>query len=416
MRFHVSNGGRLFVVALAAGTLLRLVQTATSLGSLDALMWFRWVELVERTGILRSYLYSELMNHPPLALVVARAVNAAGAAFGLEFNDSFRIVQAMADIGTALLLVRIARRLEAKNAHAAAMMFFLSPAAIFISGFHCNSDPLMVMLLAAAVLMVLEQRPLSAGVLLALSVGIKIVPLLAGPLLLLALRGTRARALFLLAAAATSALIFVPGFVVSGPLFLKQVFGYTGMTTGWGWNLVAGYTGKWTGWRGLAEAMRYLSFVTIAALAALWIRELRGGRAILPVVSAGASKRTGRIACPPQAVGITYLIVLFFAPGFGVQYLFWILPWLAFVLPRRAALALHGLVSAFAFTVYTVWSDGWPWWFADGSSSPAAAQMTANVGLVVWVAIGAAALFALRRRYSSSSSSPPALLYFLVLL
>lgn len=406
----MTNGRRFFLFAIASGTLLRIVQTATSLGSLDALMWFRWVELVERTGILRSYLYSELMNHPPLALFVARAVNAAGVACGLEFNDSFRIVQAAADIGTALLLVRIARVLGAKNEYAGATIFFLSPATIFISAFHCNSDPLMTMLLAAAVLMVLEQRPIAAGVVLALAVGIKILPLLVGPLLLFALRGVRARALFLAAAIAVSAAIFVPGFVVSGPLFFTQIFGYQGMTTGWGWSLVFGYTGKWTGHRELSRIVPAMSWVMVAALVALWIAELRRPSS----VQSSALRRP--LSPLPQVIGISYLIVLFFAPGFGVQYFFWVLPWLAFALPRRAALAMHGLISAFAFTVYTVWSKGWPWWFANGSSSPAAAQMTANVGLIVWVAMGAAALYALWRRYSSSSSSPPALLYFLVLL
>ncbi|HEV7238665.1 MAG TPA: glycosyltransferase 87 family protein [Thermoanaerobaculia bacterium] len=378
----VWNGRRLFIVAIAVGTVLRLVQTATSIGTIDALMWFRWVELIERVGILQSYRYSQLMNHPPFALLLARTVNAVGVACGLEFNDSLRIVQAAADVGTALLLVGIARRLGAKNEYFAAAMFFLSPATIFISAFHCNNDPLMTMLLAAAVLMVLDERPLPAGALLALAVSIKIVPLLVGPLLLFAFRGTRARVLFLAAASVTSAILFLPGFVVNGPQFLKQIFGYTGMTTGWGWRLVAVYVAKWTGSHGLSRALTYLGFVMIAALVVLWIAEVRRGE---------IRERLPRLIC------ISYLLVLFFAPGFGVQYMFWFLPWLAFALPKRAALAMHGLISAFVFTAYTAWSDGWPWWFADGSSTPLATQITAQSGLVAWVAIGAAAFYALWR-------------------
>ncbi len=393
---------RLFIAAIALGTLLRLVQLATSLGTLDALLWFNWATLIERVGILRSYQYNAMMNHPPLVLLIARGVNAIGSACGLEFNDSFRLLQCAADVVTALLLVGIARTFGAKNEYAAAAMFFLSPAAIFISAFHCNSDPLMMMLLTAAVLMVVRERPAIAGVLLALAVGIKIVPLLVGPLLLFALRGTKARLLFLATAAVTSAIIFVPGIVVSGPLFLRRVFGYTGSPTGWGWMLLGVLIGKLTGFRGLALAAQYLTYVMVAALGALWVAEW---------------KRDDRRERLVQMVGVGYLVVLFLARGFAVQYLFWILPWLGFTLPRRAALALHGLVSVLLFMLYTFWSYGWPWWFARASRTPQEGAIAAYVGLVVWAAMGAAALYSIRRRYSSSSSSsPPALLYFLVLL
>src|SRR5207244_8376913 len=57
-------------------------------------------------------------------------------------------------------------------------LFALSPVSLMVSGFHGNTDPVMVMLLVCAVWMCLRNRPVLAGLFFALSCQIKIVPLL----------------------------------------------------------------------------------------------------------------------------------------------------------------------------------------------------------------------------------------------
>jgi uncharacterized membrane protein YphA (DoxX/SURF4 family) len=89
-------------------------------------------------------------------------------------------------------------------------------------------------------------------------------------------------------------------------------------------------------------------------------------------------------------------MVLFLAPGFGVQYLYWPLPFLAFALPRIAAVAVHAIISVYLFAVYTVWSQGWPWWFAENRGSPQAVEALSKGGLVLWLLLGVAAVVALR--------------------
>ena len=51
-----------------------------------------------------------------------------------------------------------------------------------VSGFHGNTDPVMVMFLVLAAHMCLKERPILAGLFLALSCQIKIVPLLFVPI------------------------------------------------------------------------------------------------------------------------------------------------------------------------------------------------------------------------------------------
>src|SRR5207253_1809631 len=56
-------------------------------------------------------------------------------------------------------------------------LFALSPVSLMVSGFHGNTDPVMVLFLVCAVWMCLRNQPVMAGLFLALSCQIKIVPL-----------------------------------------------------------------------------------------------------------------------------------------------------------------------------------------------------------------------------------------------
>src|SRR5262249_52392570 len=57
-------------------------------------------------------------------------------------------------------------------------------------------------------------------------------------------------------------------------------------------------------------------------------------------------------------------LFLVVTPGFGIQYLSWLLPWLVF-LPLEAMLIYQVCTAVFMFQVYTFWSDGFPWNLAD---------------------------------------------------
>ena len=376
----------ILVAGLILGSLLRAVQIATSIGSVDVVFWMRHVNAVETYGSLRAYLASTFVNHPPFGLEIARWTWRAGSLAGLEFHDSFRLLQSLADLGTALVLWRLAPAVG-RSGTWAALLFYLSPAAIFVSAFHCNSDPLMVFFLALAMLFVVRQRPVLAGVEIGAAVGIKIIALAVAPLLLLAWIDRRARRRFLLTALATGALVFVPGLVASGSVMVRNIFGYTGWKGGWGFVLISdlvdhvlprNFPGDPTSM--LVPAL-ILSMVALWGAEAWWIR--RHGLAI------------GRL---PQTAGVAYLLILFLATGFMPYYLIWALPFVAFLFTARGALVMHGLISAYLFTLYTSWAHEWPWVYAEGGRSTSS-PVVGIFGLVVWASLGVAAVRLLRKLY-----------------
>ena len=347
---------RILVAVIAAGVVLRVLHLATSLGTADSVTWTRNVMLTERFGVLGAYLHDSGLNHPPLGLAIARLMSDAGALLGVQFPDMFRLLQTLADVVTTLALARLA------GLHAATL-FMLSPAAIFISGFHCQSDPLMTMFL---VLAVASRRPLVAGVLIGCAAGIKIIALVALPLILLRFRG-RDILYYMGGAAAVLALVFGPAVAVTGTAVLRNVFGYTGLFVSWGLNYVL---------RPTPFVRRAITFGLLGSLVLLWLWELRR-RSEDPL-------RTARV------VGIALLLVLVLAPGFGVQYLFWPLPFLGLMLRRNEALALHGIISAFLFAMYTAWSGGWPWWFGMESAGIAGVYWALGVWGALVIALGLA--------------------------
>jgi len=365
------------------GAVLRAVQLATSIGSVDAYFWSRHVEFAEKLGVLGAYQASRVINHPSLGLQIAVWTKQAGALFGLQLFDSFRILQSTADVVTAMALYVLGRRVSQETGVWLALAFFLSPTAIFVSAFHCNSDPMMVMFIVLAILAAAKDRPILAGLLIAAATGIKIIAFPALPLILFAFRGWRARIRFLGTAALVGALIFVPPLLVSGWIAIRNIFGYTGWRGAWGIPLVIDIVDLAFPRIAPKDPGGMVTPILILALVSLWGREAWRARADHELDPA-------RLA---RVIGLAFLLVLFLAPGFGVQYLLWPLPYLAFLFRRKAALVLHGVISVFVFWLYTSWAGEWPWVYADGGhNSPGVAIF----GLVVWAAIGWAAISAWR--------------------
>jgi hypothetical protein len=165
---------------------------------------------------------------------------------------------------------------------------------------------------------------------------------------------------------------------VNGWTFVERVFGYTGFVRAWGIPLVAHVVKATTG---IDVPLGWLTYALVVTLMALWI-----------------VMRRMRVEQLPALITTTFLIVLFLAPGFGVQYLYWPLPFVAFALPKQAAFAFHAVVSAYLFAIYTAWSGGWPWWFAEKANDPRVATALSQSGVVLWLLLGVAAVVALRRQ------------------
>ena len=360
---------RAFVGLLAAALALRLILIATSFGSTDALLMTSWAHIAERFGVPRSYLYAQYLNHPPLALWIAATADRIGTLIGLEFPDIFRLLQTIADMVTAAILFKMSRSREI------VAFFFASPAAIFLSGFHCNSDPTMVALLVAAV-WIASRTAAGSGALLGAASGIKIAPLPLIPFFLLQMSWTR-RVLFSLLLCASVVIPYVPVVRVTGWVSIRNIFGYSGSGYEWGFCGI----GLLIRNRTFAELYaQYGRFVVIAALGCLLIFHWK------------------RPSPLPAMIGVALLTMNFFAPGFGVQYLVWPLPFLLFAVPRRLAYALSAALSVFLFATYTIWSGEFPWWFANAASPDINHRLVALLAFPLWILYGVAIVAALRHQ------------------
>jgi len=384
---------RTFATLMAAGIIVRLVLTMTSLGTNDVVFMMMWADLADRFGIAHAYAHHKDLNHPPLALLLFQLMHRFARATGIEYTDFFRVVQSAADVVTAAALTAIGRTRDI-DGRRLALLFFLSPAAIAISAFHCNTDSLMVALIACATLCALRERSSAAGVVLALATGIKIVPLFVAPFFFVALPR---RARFAIAYAITVAAIFVPARIAGGSIVWSNIFGYSG------------FAGKW-GFTALLLRLRDLAAPALADLlfrGALWYANY--GRfvllATLAIFFVWFARRVHNTTTLLAAIPAVYLIVLFLAPGYGVQYLIWPLPLLPLALSRRWAIALSATFSAYVCFTYTIWSRGFPWWYADSIAPSPLKPWIVLLGIPVWLFAGVAAVRALSSFEPSAARS-----------
>lgn len=387
----------MFWILCAAGFAFRLFLIATTIGTTDVVLKIAWASLAGHYGIAHAYAHNSLLNHPPLSLGLMLAEAQVGRILHVEYTDVFRFVQVLGDAIAGFALYQMGLQSSVRMARWLTLFFVLSPAAAFVSGFHCNTDPLMNGLLALATMLMVRfpRRFVLAGVVLALACGIKILPFLLLPFFLLPLTN-RERALFLGVFAAGVAIIFVPSIAIGGPSVARNIFGYSGMDRDWGFPQIA-----------VAAARQSNPLVRQAGVLAATIF-IRGARyvvlGVIGLLFLAALRARQKAGMLPAAIGTVFLAVLFVAPGFGVQYLDWPLSFLPFAMGRRAAVVMNAAFSIMLFTTYTVWSGGLPWWYADIAVQHRLDWLVTAMGVALWLGIGFAAILSARRL---KAPSPP---------
>ena len=368
---------------MAAALGIRLLLIATTFGTTDAFLFMIWTHLAEHNGIAGAYALVPLLNHPPLSMAIAIAADRLGASIGLEFPDIFRLVQVLADILTASVVYALARTFQPARAREYTALFFASPAAIMLSGFHCNSDPTMVALLMTAVWAAVTQRAALSGTFFGLSSGIKIVPLPLSPFFLIDFNWRR-RIAFAAATLVAIAIAFLPG-ATGGLIMIRNVLGYAG--TGYQW-----------GFSGLGYITAYIARPLMNAGFAWMMFYSQWGRWIVILALGGLFFFYLRYRTPlPAMIAVALLAMNFFSPGFGVQYLIWPLALLPFAVPRRLAYTINLALSVFLFATYTIWSREFPWWFADAAANNPYRPIIAFLAIPLWALYGVAIFVSLRQ-------------------
>jgi hypothetical protein len=143
------------------------------------------------------------------------------------------------------------------------------------------------------------------------------------------------------------ALVTLPtALIFAGSLdrILKNMFGYASMSGHWG-----------TTWLWYALRLPDAGFEN-------WMKWIMLG--VLLAASIWMNTQDRRWPLFIQWGALLFLF-LFLTPGFGIQYLIWVVPWVV-VLGIRPTVVHYALSGMFACAVYTFWCGGFPWDFANG--------------------------------------------------
>jgi hypothetical protein len=227
-----------------------------------------------------------------------------------------------------------------------------------------------------------------AGVALGMASSFKILPVLLALAALLALPGTRRRVEF----SAGAVVAFFAGslpFLVAAPgLVLARVFGYRSQFGTWELSLLAlvSQGGPRTAWLydAYARSGKILS-VCLVLGASLWPRPREPKFLLLQI-------------------GFLMFVLVSSVPGFGVQYLAWLVPWVV-VLGLGATAAYYTAGAALLVAYYITAAGRFPWYLANSLEHPAWNGRTISLGLICWVVVCRITLIYARRLLASRADS-----------
>lgn len=334
------------LVIASAGVILRMLLAATTLGTNDMLTWQRFALTIDRIGVLGMYALpaSARWNHPPLAGYTAQAALVMARGIDAPFSLVFRSLTVVAEGASLWMLWRFLRERGPKTALLGVTIYASSPAAILVSGFHGNFEPVVAALIMASAYLAERGRPFAAGLALGAAIDMKLIPVVLAPVLLAHQASDRRRLRTLVGLVAGLAPFFLT-LALAPTGFAEHVFGYSPMLANWGLisvaRLLAGIPATMVvhpGEMPLAEVLGRC-LVAVSVICVSWL----------------AWRNREREVAYFYALGLALFLV--FVPGFGVQ-------WTALIGPVLAASswrwgALWGwLAGAFVGSVYLAFWTG----------------------------------------------------------
>src|SRR5436853_7622070 len=158
----------LFIVVLALlATTVKLAIAYNTIGTNDAVVFYGFAKVLNEHGLEWTYQHSRYFNHPPLTAYFLRGIfllteRPAVQTLGIHFPFLLRFPGVVADFLTVLVLLQF-RKLHrpsqnpspARTFGVAAIaiptwalaLFAMSPVSLMVSGFHGNTDSVMVLFL-----------------------------------------------------------------------------------------------------------------------------------------------------------------------------------------------------------------------------------------------------------------------------
>jgi hypothetical protein len=340
------------VIALLVATGIKILFVCLTIGTNDVVTWSAFTDSARLCGECVYYIrgpYGDPFNHPPFIIHFLKLLSLTGESFPFWL----RLPAVLADVGSLFLLVRILPNVSTSML----VLVAVNPISILVSGFHGNTDPVMILFVLLAIYLLKLDRIVLAGMAFGMAVNVKLVPVLFVPSHLIYLNGSRQRVVFTLVALVTFALASLP-YLARQPLIIEGVLGYRGMFNNWG---ISHYSDLAGAHHALASPFRYLT-VLVAALIPVFLK-----------------RRASLFICCAAVVFSFYALT----PSLALQYLAWGVPFAA-VLKIRVAGFYYFLGGALIALQYHRWSGG-RWIYADSHSVLPATPATEFLSFVLWV-------------------------------
>jgi glycosyl transferase family 87 len=367
----------IIVVSLALAFAAKLTLAIQTYGTTDVLTWEKEWDAISHWGAIALYpdgasipagghKVQITFNHPPFIVRLLSIWGWLASVTGMPLRFWLRATSAVADLVSAVILWAMARRSRWGVRQSTLLIIIFSPVSLLISGFHGNTDPVMMALVLLSLYLLENGHDAWAAATFGMAMNIKIVPTLFLPSLLLFLGGRRA-----LRFVAVAGAVFIIGsspFLVRVPaLVLRSVFGYGGYVGYWGVSILpAALRGGSHGW-----------IFTLYSMSAEPLLLL-----LLVGLSIWMNKRNVPLFTQMGSIAFAFMAL---SPAFGPQYLAWLVPWTAAVSIGRAT-AFHAVTGVSLLIIYTHYAKGFPWYLANSMDiSPSGATLLA--GALCWCVV-----------------------------
>lgn len=354
--------------ALCVGTIVKLALAKLTFGTNDVVSWAGFLNTIQQygTGVYRlPGVYGEPFNQPPFMANVLWVMGYITNTFHLYFPLVLKTPAILADIGSVLLVYQLMLRGIVRYSLLGIVAMSLSPISILVSGFHGNTDPVMVFFVLLT-LYLLEVKHLwwGAGLAFAMAINIKVVPLIFIPAVFLYLRTWRALLAFFVPAILLIAVCWMPYLIQEPISVFRNTLGYKGVGAPWGFQNVITVLGLSEN-RAPSSLLRF-AIVLFGILAPFWMRK-RGVNLF-------------------TQFGVILFVFFFLTTALGVQYFAWAVP-LVLALGLRWTFAYYLCTGTLLILLYNYWSGG-NWYYADSHLQPAWNQASSIAAFVCWAIVG----------------------------
>ena len=350
----------LIIAAALIALLLKLAIAFNTFGTNDVVTFYQFGKALNENGLEWTYRHSISFNHPPLTAYYLRTIYQLDhqpffRENGIAFPFLLRLPGILADLVVIFALLSFARQdRQFFLPMWALLLFALSPVSVMVSGFHGNTDSVMVMFLVLASLFLVRAKPAWCGLFLALSCQIKIIPLLLVPIFFFFWLARRRAIAFSLPFVLASMILWAEPLLKFPGLFLNNVLSYGSF---WGiWGI--------TYWLRLTNLPMFsmVTFYHFPPMQAFVVTVLKV-IIIAAVLLIAWRRRNLNERAFIDSLAYAWIVFFVFAPGVCAQYMVWLAPFILILSPTLFAWLL-ATSSLFLFFFYNITAHGLPWYMA----------------------------------------------------